>query len=57
MEKHTSAVAQVASWFTVLMGGITLEEFAMIVGILTSLGTFAVNWYYARKKAQNANKD
>lgn len=51
MEKHTSGVAQFVSWLTVLFGGITLEKFAVIVGIATSLGTFAVNWYYARKKA------
>lgn len=52
MEKHTSALAQAASWLTALLGGITLEKFAVIVGIATSLGTFAINWYYKRLEAR-----
>lgn len=51
MEKHTSVVAHVTGWLTAAFGGLTLEKFAVIVGIATSLGTFAVNWYYAKKKA------
>jgi hypothetical protein len=50
--KLTSWFAHAAGWVTAVFGSITLEKFAVIVGIATSLGTFAVNWYYARKKAQ-----
>lgn len=52
MEKHTSWAAYAASWLTVFFGGITLEKFAVMVGIATSLSTFAVNWYYAKRKAE-----
>lgn len=52
MEKHTTWATQFVSWLTVVLGGITLEKFAVVVGIATSLGTFAVNWYYAKKKAE-----
>ncbi len=51
MEKHTSSVAYAAGWLTAFFGGVTLEKFAVMVGIATSIGTFVVNWYYARKKA------
>ena len=50
--KLHSYLAHAAGWLTTVLGGITLEKFAVIVGITTSLGTFAVNWYYARKKAK-----
>ena len=50
--KLHSYLAHAAGWMTTVLGGITLEKFAVIVGIGTSLGTFAVNWHYARKKAQ-----
>ncbi len=49
--KFTTYVAHAAGWATTVLGGFTLEKFAVVVGIATSLGTFAVNWYYARKKA------
>ena len=52
MDKHTSWVAHTTGWLTAFFGGITLEKFAVMVGIATSLGTFAVNWYYAKKKAE-----
>lgn len=52
MDKHTGYIAHATGWITAFFGGITLEKFAMIVGIATSLGTFAVNWYYAKKKAE-----
>lgn len=51
MENKSSYLAYWASWITTLLGGITLEKFAVMVGIATTLGTFVVNWYYARKKA------
>lgn len=51
-DKGTSWAAQFASWVTAVFGVITLEKFAVIVGICTSVGTFAVNWYYAKKRAE-----
>lgn len=51
MEKHSSVTAYVASLMTALFGGITLQEVALWVGILTALGTFFVNWYYKEREA------
>lgn len=51
MEQRSSVIAHTAGWLTTFLGGLTLEKFAVIVGIATSVGTFLVNWYYARKRA------
>ena len=52
MEKYSSWNAHLAGWMTAIFGGVTLEKFAMIIGILTSLGTFLVNLYYKRLEAE-----
>lgn len=58
MDHKTSWCAQAASWVTVAVGGITLEKFAVLVGISTSIGTFIVNWYYSKKRAErDADQD
>lgn len=54
--KITSGIAHASGWFTAFVGSVTLEKFAVIIGIATSIGTFAVNWYYARKKAQRVEQ-
>ena len=46
MEKHSSIRAYLASVGTAIFGGLTLQDVALGVGIITTLGTFAVNWYY-----------
>lgn len=55
--KISSYVAHATGWLTAFFGSITLEKFAVLVGIATSLGTFAVNWYYARKKANRVEQE
>ncbi|EHC85118.1 Phage protein [Salmonella enterica subsp. enterica serovar Senftenberg str. A4-543] len=36
------------------MGGIlSLNDWAVIVGILCTVGTFGVNWYYKRKERED----
>lgn len=51
MEKHTSITSYFVSGITALFGMLTLEDVALIVGIVCTIGTFAVNWYYKRKEA------
>lgn len=46
MEKHSSIWAYLTSVGTVILGGLTLQHVALWVGIITTIGTFAVNWYY-----------
>ena len=53
MEKHSSVWAYLTSLGTALFGGVTLQDVALWVGIITALGTFLVNWYYkAREDAR-----
>jgi hypothetical protein len=51
MEKHSSVSAYIAAGFTALFGGITLQDVALVVGILTAVGTFVINWYYKEREA------
>lgn len=56
MERQSSLVAYWASGLTTLFGGITLQEVAIVVGILTAIGTFVINWYYKAKEDSRAEK-
>lgn len=49
MDKHTTVAAYASSACTAIVGGVTVQELAMWVGISTALGTFLVNWYYKFK--------
>lgn len=57
MEKHSSTISYFTSggWFS--YGAITLNDVAMVVGIVTGLGTFVVNWYYKRKEDKRLEAD
>lgn len=57
LDKHTSLWSYFTGTLTAVMGGITLEKFAVLVGIATSIGTFLVNWYYKRQEARRAKQD
>lgn len=36
------------------MGGIlSLNDWAVIIGILCAVGTFGINWYYKRKERED----
>jgi len=50
MEKHSSAVSYITGGGLFSFGALSLNDVAMLVGILTGVGTFVVNWYY---KAQD----
>ncbi len=57
MEKHSSISsiwAYCTSVVTAIFGGLTLQDAALWVGIITTIGTFAVNWYY---KDREDNRD
>lgn len=58
MERHSNAAAQTASISTVIFGGLSLNEFALLVGIMCSVGTLLINWWYKHKESKrNANGD
>ena len=50
MEKHSSIFAYITSMGTAIFGGLTLQDVALGVGIITTIGTFAVNWYYKERE-------
>ena len=36
----------------ILIGGLSLSDWAIVIGIACTIGTFAINWYYKRKEFQ-----
>lgn len=56
MGKHSSVWAYLTSLGTALFGGVTLQDVALWVGIITALGTFLVNWYYKAREDDRAEK-
>lgn len=35
-----------------MFGAMSLNEWALLIGIVCTIGTFGVNWYYKRKEFQ-----
>lgn len=57
-EKITSASSYGTSGLMAAFGAVSLNEIALIVGIVCTLGTFLVNWYYRHKEfKRNSNKE
>ncbi|HVH93276.1 MAG TPA: HP1 family phage holin [Candidatus Acidoferrum sp.] len=54
MEKNASVASYCAGAVTAFFGGVSLEHAALWVGILTSVGTFAVNAYFKYREAKRA---
>lgn len=52
MDKYSSGTAIGLGSFTAMLGAMSLNDWALIVGIICTLGTFGVNWYYRRKEFQ-----
>lgn len=49
MEKHSSVISYVSGGGLFSVGALSLNDVAMIVGIITGVGTFIVNWWYKAK--------
>lgn len=56
MEKHSSIWAYLTSVGTAIFGGLTLQDVALWVGIITAVGTFVVNWYYKDREDERAER-
>lgn len=46
----TSAAAYGTGTSMILVGGMSLSDWAIIIGIACTVGTFAINWYYKRQE-------
>ncbi|ECD4212417.1 hypothetical protein E0X15_12475 [Salmonella enterica subsp. enterica serovar Gatuni] len=51
---------KIREWFSYGSGGLTamggvlsLNDVAVIIGILCTVGTFGINWYYKRKERED----
>lgn len=56
MEKHSTITAYMTSFGTAIFGGVTLQDAALFVGILTAIGTFVVNLYYKQREDARADR-
>lgn len=52
MEKYTTGSAYGWGAFTTMLGALSLNDWALVIGIVCTLSTFGVNWYYKRKEFQ-----
>lgn len=50
MEKIREHISYVVSWLTTAVGALSLNEWALITGIICTIGTFIINWYYKEKE-------
>ena len=57
MESKSSPISYITGIFTATFGSLTAQEFAIWVGIATTIGTFLVNWYYKAKEARRVRNE
>ncbi|HGJ5900020.1 phage holin family protein [Arsenophonus apicola] len=50
MEKYSSPLSYLGGIVTTAIGIFTLEQWVGLIGIICTLGTFFVNWYYRKKE-------
>ncbi|WP_049616109.1 HP1 family phage holin, partial [Yersinia rohdei] len=46
MKDYSSSIALWFGGLTTTIGALSLNDWAMIAGIICTLGTFGVNWHY-----------
>ncbi len=56
MREYSSSIALWFGGLTTTIGALSLNDLAMITGIVCTLGTFGVNWHYKRKEFQLREK-
>ncbi|SFN20128.1 Bacteriophage holin family HP1 [Izhakiella capsodis] len=49
MDKYSSQISYWVASILAAAGAMTLQDWAVLVGIFVAIGTFGVNWYYKRK--------
>lgn len=52
MDKYSSPVSYAWGLICAFFGLFTLSEWAIVIGIVTTIGTFFINWYYKHKDYQ-----
>ncbi|WP_392552961.1 phage holin family protein [Orbus wheelerorum] len=49
MDKYSSPISYFWGALCTLLGALSLNDIAMIIGILLSIATFIINWIYRRR--------
>jgi len=49
MDKYSSPISYFWGALCTLLGALSLNDIAMIIGILLSIATFIINWVYRRR--------
>lgn len=57
MSNTSSSIAVGTSSATAMFGALSLNDWAIIIGIVCTVGTFALNWYYKRKSFRLLEKE
>lgn len=50
MNQASSSIALGTGSATVMFGALSLNDWAIIIGIVCTVGTFALNWHYKRQE-------
>ncbi|WP_347254372.1 phage holin family protein [Leminorella grimontii] len=50
MDKYSTGSAYGWGAFTAMLGALSLNDWALVIGIGCTIGTFVVNWHYKRKE-------
>ncbi len=50
MDKIREQISYWVGCLTTAVGALSLNEWALITGIICTIGTFAINWYYKEKE-------
>ena len=50
MEKYSSPISYFWGALCTLLGALSLNDFAIVIGIILSVVTFIINWAYKHKK-------
>ncbi|WP_218057343.1 phage holin family protein [Gilliamella sp. Fer1-1] len=56
MDKYSSPVSYFWGGICTLLGALSLNDIAIIVGIILSIATFIINWLYKRRDFYHKKK-
>ncbi|EOE6700406.1 phage holin family protein [Morganella morganii] len=49
-DKYSGPAAYTWGLITSVLGVLSLDQWAVLIGIVCTIGTFFINWYYRRKE-------
>lgn len=57
MNNTSSSIAVGTGSATAMFGALSLNDWAIIIGIVCTVGTFALNWHYKQKSFRLLEKE